>query len=322
MNPSDFMVRTSECFLTKPKRLKRGDTIGIVAPAWSFDPDRFRKGVAQLKRIGFNVKFDRAIFSRYWSMAGHDADRAEQINRMFADKEVRAIFCAKAGYGSIRTIPYLDRNIIRKNPKVFVGYSDLTVLLGYLQHAANMVVFHGPVVSGEIHKNMSSITLEYLLQSLTQALPAGEVIFPNLKSLCRGRATGMLVGGNMSMLVSGIGMPYEMDTDYKILFLEDVGEDLEVIDNILLHLKLAGKFKKVRGLVFGRMVDCHDLSGRKYRIRNIVDDILGELDVPIIYGFPSGHARGRGANVTLPLGVSVTLDADRPSLILNEAGVK
>jgi len=134
--------------LTRPRRLRRGETIGIVAPGWSFDPARFRKGVAQLKRLGFNVKFDRSIFSRYWSMAGHDEARAGQINRMFADKEVRAIFCAKAGYGSIRTIPYLDRNVIRRNPKIFVGYSDITILLEYLQRIANMVVFHGPVVAG------------------------------------------------------------------------------------------------------------------------------------------------------------------------------
>ena len=315
-------MRLSEFFLTKPQRLKQGDTVGIVAPAWSFDRARFKKGVTQLKRLGFKVKYDPSIFKRYWSMAGHDQSRAEQINRMFADREVKAIFCAKAGYGSIRTIPYLDKNVIKRNPKIFVGYSDITVLLEYLQRTANMVVFHGPVVSGDLHKNMSRITLEYLLRFLTRARPPGEVTFPSMKTLRRGRASGMLVGGNLSMLVSGIGTPYDIDTDYKILFVEDIGEDLEVIDNILQHLKLAGKFRKVNGLIFGRMVDCHDLSGKKYKIKDIVNDILGEIDIPIVYGFPSGHARGRGANVTLPLGASVTLDANKPALIFNEAGVK
>ncbi|MBU0672717.1 MAG: LD-carboxypeptidase [Candidatus Margulisbacteria bacterium] len=315
-------MRLSEYFLTKPDRLKRGDTVGIVAPAWSFDPAKFKKGVAQLKRFGFKVKFDQAIFKRYWSMAGHDDARAEQINQMFADKEVKAIFCAKAGYGSIRTIPYLDKKVIKNNPKIFVGYSDVTILLEYLQRIANMVVFHGPVVSGEVHKNMSSITTAYLLRALMQAEPVGEMAFPSLKTLRRGKATGILIGGNMSMLVSGIGTPYDIDTDYKILFLEDIGEDLEVVDNILLHLKLAGKLKRVRGLIFGRMVDCHDLSGKRHKIRDIVNDILGDLDIPMVYGFPSGHARGRGANVTLPLGVSVTLNANRPSLVFNEAGVR
>jgi len=316
------MVRISEFFLIRPRRLRRGETIGVVAPGWSFDPSRFRKGVTQLKRLGFKVKFDRAIFRRYWSMAGHDEARADQINRMFADKEVRAIFCAKAGYGSIRTIPYLDRNVIRRNPKIFVGYSDITILLEYLQRIANMVVFHGPVVAGEIHGKMSRITLESLMRALTQAVPVGGVSFPGLKALRGGKASGMLVGGNMSMLVSGIGTPYDIDTDNKVLFLEDVGEDLEVIDNILVHLRLAGKFRGVRGLIFGRMLDCYDPSGKKYHIRDIVEDILGDLDIPIVYGFPSGHARGRGASVTLPLGVPVTLDADKPCLIFDEAGVK
>jgi muramoyltetrapeptide carboxypeptidase len=319
---SEHMVRLADIFLNKPQRLKRGDTIGVVAPAWSFDPAKFRKGVTQLKRLGFKVKYDQQIFRRYWSMAGHDRERAEQINRVFADQEVKAIFCAKAGYGSIRTIPYLDKKTISKNPKIFVGYSDLTVLLEYLQRVANMVVFHGPVVAGEIHKQMSRISLESLLHCLTAAVPLGELTFPSLKQLRPGKADGLLVGGNMSMLVSGIATPYDIDTDYKILFLEDVGEDLEVIDNILQHLKLAGKFKRIRGLVFGRMVDCHDRSGKRYRIKDIVDDILADLDIPIVYGFPSGHARGRGANVTLPLGVPVTLDANKPSLTFNQAGVR
>ena len=316
------MTRFRELFLTKPRRLKKGDTIGIVAPAWSFDPERFRRGTVKLKRLGFKVKYDRSIFNRYWSMAGYDEQRAEQINQMFTDKEVKAIFCAKAGYGSIRTIPYLDQSVIRRSPKIFVGYSDITILLEYLQRTANMIVFHGPVVAGQIHANMSAITLDYLFHNLMQAKPLGEVSFPCLQTIRPGRADGKLVGGNISLIVSGIGTPYDIDTDNKILFLEDVGEDMETIDNMLLHLKLAGKFHKVKGIIFGRMVDCYDDSGRKYKIKNIVNDALGDLDIPIILGFPSGHARGNGANVTLPLGTSVVLDTTKPSIFFNEAGVR
>jgi len=315
-------MRITDYLLNKPGHLKKGDTIGVVAPAWSFDSENFRKGVVQLKRLGFKVKYDHRIFSRHWSMAGHDEERAEQINRMFADRNVRAIFCAKAGYGSIRTIPHLDKKVIRRNPKIFVGYSDITILLAYLQRIANMVVFHGPVVSGEISKKMSQISLEFLIRSLVQPFPLGEARFPSLKTLRRGNASGILVGGNLSMLISAIGTPYDIDTDFKILFLEDVGEDLETIDNMLLHLKLAGKLKRIRGLVFGRMIDCYDSSGKKYRIKNIVDDILEDLNIPVIYGFPSGHARGRGANVTIPFGVNVTIDTKKPSLKFNEPGVR
>jgi muramoyltetrapeptide carboxypeptidase len=306
---------------TRPARLKIGDTIGIVAPGWSFDIDNFKKGIRKLRKIGFKVKFDRSIFSKYWSMAGYDRQRAEQINRMFADKDVKAILCAKAGYGSIRTIPYLDAKTIKQNPKIFVGYSDITILLAYLYKTCHMVVFHGPVVSDEIYEDMNPTTLDYMLRAITQDYALGEVKFPEVKSLKPGRATGVLIGGNMSLVMSAVGTPYEIDTEGKILFLEDIGEDLENIDNYLMQMKLAGKFKMVKGIVFGRMVDCIDRSERRYTIKDILRDILRDVDVPIIYRFPSGHRERDQVNVTLPFGVSVTLDADRPKLIIDDAGV-
>lgn len=306
----------------KPEYLKKGEAIGIIAPAWTFDINNFKRGVDKLRSLGFRVKYERAIFSKYWSMAGYDRQRAEQVNRMFADNDVKAIFCAKAGYGSMRTIPYLDGKIIRANPKIFVGYSDITILLSFLRNVANMVVFHGQVVSEEIYEDMNPISLDYLLQAITKPQPLGEVKFKDLKSLRPGEASGVLTGGNLSMIMSAIGTPYDINTDNSILFLEDIGEGLEVVDNHLMHLKLSGKLRRIKGLVFGRMVDCFECSGTIYNIKNVIDDILGDVDVPIIYGFPSGH-RGIGQiNVTLPFGVSVTLDADKPRLIINEAGVK
>lgn len=309
--------------IRKPRRLNLGDTVGIVAPAWSFDPDNFMKGVTKLRDLGFKVKYDRAIFSKYWSMAGSDRQRAEQINSMFCDKQVKAIFCASAGYGSLRTIPYLKRRIIRRHPKIFIGYSDITILLSYLYTTARMVVFHGPVVAGEINESMNTITLDYLLSAITQDISLGEFQFLNLKSLRSGLASGVMIGGNMSMIVNAIGTPYEIQTEGKILFLEDIGEDLEVIDSYLMQLKMAGKLKRIRGIVFGRMIDCFDNSGQRYRIQDTINDILRDVKVPMIYGFPSGHRAHGEINITLPLGVSVTLDTRdaQPKLIINEAGV-
>ena len=306
----------------KPQALRRGDTIGIVAPAWSFDPAMFKEGVEKLKGLNFKVKYDRSIFNKHWSMAGHDKERARQINRMFADKKVKAIFCAKAGYGSMRTIPFLDKNIIRRNVKIFIGYSDITALLSYLYKTAKMVVFHGPVVSGEIRNDMNPITLKYLLKAVTQTKPLWSISVSGVKLLKPGKATGVLVGGNMSLIMSAIGTPYEIDTRNKILFLEDVGEGLETIDDYLMQLKMAGKFKKIKGLIFGKMIKCVDYSGKKYTIKNILYDILKDINVPIVYDFPSGHKLPGDINVTLPFGVSVTLDADKPKLIINESGVK
>jgi muramoyltetrapeptide carboxypeptidase len=306
----------------KPPRLRKGDTIGIVAPAWSFDSEKFKRGVEYLKGMDFRVKYENTIFSKYWSMAGYDKERANQINRMFADKQVRAIFCAKAGYGSIRTIPYLDKKIIRNNPKIFIGYSDITILLYYLYKTARMVVFHGPVVSGEMRPEMNSISRDYLLSAITEPEPMGEIQCFSLKSLRPGEASGVLIGGNLSMVISSTGTPYDINTDNKIFFLEDIGEDLEVIDNCIMHLKLAGKFKNVKGIVFGRMVDCVDDSGKKYTIEDIMNDTLEDIDVPIIYGFPSGHRKPGDINITLPLGIPVTLDADKPALFINGAAVR
>jgi muramoyltetrapeptide carboxypeptidase len=314
-------MRMSKLRLKRPPRLREGDAIGIVAPAWSFDPDNFRKGTEKLKALGYRVKYDSSIFSKYWSMAGHDKERAAQINRMFADKDIKAIFCAKAGYGSIRTLPYLNKKIIRKNPKIFVGYSDITILLNYLYRIAHMVVFHGPVVSGEINNDMNPINLDYLRFALTQTTPLGQIEFPMLRRFKPGRARGLLVGGNMSLIISAIGTPYDIETDNRILFLEDIGEDLEVIDNYIMHLRLAGKLKKVKGIIFGRMLDCLDYSGRKYTLKDVLNDSLGDIDVPIVLGFPSGHRIFGDLNITLPLGVPVTLDADKPAILIHESAV-
>jgi muramoyltetrapeptide carboxypeptidase len=305
-----------------PQRLSKGDTIGIVAPAWSFDHGNFKKGVRVLKKLGFRVKYDRSIFRRYWSMAGHARQRADHINSMFADMDVKAIFCAKAGYGSIRTIPYLDKGVIKENPKIFIGYSDITILLSYLQKVARMVVFHGPVVAGEIHEEMNRLSLEYLLRAISKPEPLGELSFPSLRTLRPGKASGTLVGGNLSMIISAIGTPYDIGTENTVLFLEDIGEGLEHIDNYLMHLKLAGKLKKIRGIIFGRMIDCVNYSGTKYGMKDILKDILYDIDVPIIYGFPSGHRSLGDVNVTLPLGVPLTLDADHKKVIITRAGVK
>lgn len=309
--------------IRKLARLQPQDTIGIVAPAWSFDPENFKRGVDTIRKLGFRVKYDRSIFSKYWSLAGFDRERADQINRMFADPQVRAIFCAKAGYGSLRTIPYLDKKIIRRNPKIFIGYSDITMLLVYLYKTAHMPVFHGPVVSDEIYEGMSPVTLDYLLHAVTQTQSLGELRFPYMRTLRHGQARGVLVGGNLSVLVNAIGTPCELDTKGKILYLEDVGEDFEVIDSYLMQMKLAGMFKKVQGIVFGRMTDCVDHSGQRYQMRDILHDVLADLSMPIIYGFPSGHGTPGDINITLPFGVVATLDASiPPRLIIEESAVR
>ena len=303
----------------KPGRLLKGDTIGIVAPSSSFERDDFKEGVAMLRSLGYVVKYERAIFNACWSKPGHNKQRAFQINRMFADARVKAIFCAKAGFGSAEIIPYLNRRIIRKNPKIFVGYSDITIILLYLQRIANMVVFHGPIVSDEIYHGMHHLTLEYLQALCGQAKPLGELKFPQLIAFRQGRASGRLVGGNLSLIVEAMGSPYGIATRGRILFLEDINESFETVQQYFLRLRRAGIFKKIAGLVCGKITDP---AGREHDMRGIVDRIFRGYDIPILYGFPSGHLQLRGGlHLTLPFGIQVTVDSGSLSLTIDEAAV-
>ncbi|MBN3041038.1 MAG: LD-carboxypeptidase [Candidatus Omnitrophica bacterium] len=305
--------------IIKPPKLKSGDTIGVVAPASSFDRDNFKQGVKVLRNLGYNVKYERSIFNRCWSQPGHNKQRAYQINRMFYDKDVKAIFCAKAGSGSAEIIPFLDKRVIRKNPKIFIGYSDITFILLYLKRVANMVVFHGPVVADEIYQEMHPLTLEFLNRLLTEPKPLGELKLPQLISFRQGKASGRIVGGNLTMVVEAIGTPFHIITAGCILFLEDINEKIEAIEDYLKRLRRAGFLKKIKGLVFGKVTDP---SGREHDMRSLIEKILKGYDIPILYGFPSGHLQLRGGlNVTLPLGVMVTVNADELSLNLDESAV-
>ena len=306
--------------MIKPSRLEPGDTIGIVAPASSFDIDKFKKGVAMLQGLGYKVKYNRAIFNPCWSRPGHNKQRALQINRMFTDREVKAIFCANAGYGSAEIIPYLDKKTIRKNPKIFVGYSDITIILLYLQRLAKMVVFHGPVISGEIYQGMHQLTFKYLFKLFLNPRPLGKLKFPQLIAFKPGKASGKIVGGNLSLIVESIGKAYRIKTANSILFLEDINEDFDTIRSYFLRLQRAGKFRKIKGLLLGKMIDA---SGKDHDLRSFLDKMFRKRNIPILYGFPSGHLRLRGGlHVTLPLGILTTIDSDELTLVIDEAAVR
>ena len=169
--------------------------------------------------------------------------------------------------------------------------------------------------------NMNQTTLNYLFKAITSTSPTGIIKTPSLQSLLPGTASGILVGGNLSMLISAIGTPYEVDTGNKILFLEEVNESLEVIDNHLMQLKLSGKLRHLKGLILGQLINCRDTSGSDFGIADVIYDVFGRMGIPVIHGFPSGHQGKDGLNITLPFGVTVTLDADTPQLIIHGAGV-
>jgi len=292
----------------KPRCLMPGDTVGIAAPAGPFDPTKFMKGKAVLESMGFRTFFDEGIFQKHGFFAGTDVQRADQVNRLFADPAVQAVICARGGYGSMRILRFLDFKIIQNNPKIFVGFSDISVLLFILHVRCSLVTFHGPVVT--TLANTDEQTIAAMLKVMT-----ADKIF-DLKpekgiALKPGVCSGVVVGGNLTTLCHLAGTPYTPNFNGKILFLEDRGEAPYRIDRMLTQMKLAGCFEGLKGLFLGSFEACGKLDD----IFRIVQEVFNDVNIPILSGFEIGHAR---VNITIPIGLRATLDADRQILTFHE----
>ncbi len=298
----------------KPKALAKGDTIGIVAPASSSVPHNVKNAVRALKRMGFKVLTPDSVFAPRRYTLREDREKAEEIHEMFRRPEVKAVFCAKGGYGCIRVLPHLSAKVLRENPKIFMGYSDASFLLNFLVSRCGMVAFHGPMVVGDMSREMPQAKQQTLWNALMRRKPLGKLTHKNLRVLRKGKATGVLLGGCLTSLVRLLGTPEALNTDGAILFLEDISESPVNIEEMLFQLKIAGKFAKIRGLVFGQMRLCGPSEPLMRRIRAALADVR----VPMLFGFPSGHSF---SNITLPLGVKATLDTALPGLIVREAAV-
>jgi muramoyltetrapeptide carboxypeptidase len=299
-------MSSSQTSLLKPPALRQGDTVGIVAPASNVKRDDLEAGVEALRRAGYRTFYFDSILEQDLYFAGSAERRARELEAMFAREDVRAIVCARGGYGANHLLEVLDLEKIKSHPKIFVGYSDLTTLLTYFFHAAGLVTFHGPMVAKDwAHED--GVDKASWQAALTRAEPwelslgAGS----GVSGLVDGQAEGILYGGCLSILVASLGTPYEIETAGTILFLEDVSAKPFQIDRMLMQLKLAGKFEGVQGIVFGEMRDCFQTSNQGYTLQEVVQRIVGELGVPVAYGLRSGHVTAR--NITLPMGVKAGL---------------
>ena len=290
--------------LKRPPRLKRGDTIGIAAPAGPFDKDLFEEGMAILKRMGFKLFIPEPIFRREGFLAGTDTERAEVINTLFSDPAIQGILCARGGYGSTRVLPHLDWPTIRRHPKVFMGFSDITVLHNVFLAQAGLVTFHGPMGTTLIKTAGPYLgMMEQALMSETPIIMAPE----RAHILKHGEASGPVVGGNLTMLSHLVGTPYQPVLNGGILFLEDVTESPYRIDRVLEQLSLAGCLQGVQGLVLGRFLDCGDGD----EIHDVFLRVFGPSGIPIVAGFPIGHGED---NATLPIGIHARLTTQPPQL--------
>ena len=296
----------------KPPRLKRGDTIGIVAPASHFDLEKFNRGIAVLESMGFNTSVPERLFNKKGYFAGSDLERAEMVNRYFADTTIKAIMCARGGYGSIRILSLLDYETIQKNPKIFVGFSDVSALLSTLYLRCRLVTFHGPTVT--TLGNSDNMTKDSLLSMITSgekpeiAMESGITIQP-------GSASGPVLGGNLNTLCHLLGTRFQPDFKGCILFLEDRGEAPYRVDRMLSQMKLAGCFNRLAGFILGTFEDC----GNTDDIIRIAGDIFKDDKIPILAGLEVGHGK---RNLAIPTGLNATLNADLKVLTFHEPATK
>ena len=307
----------------KPAALRGGDVVAIVAPASNLKADYLARGVTELERLGFHARYGPGILDKAGYTAGDDPRRAAELMWAFTDPEIKAVWAARGGYGSMRLFNLLDEDLIGRSPKIFIGYSDMTALSLYFYRRFGWVTFHGPMAAKDLAEGEEHYDRETLIKVITVASPLGEIRSNRTVLLHRGaggRVTGRLLGGCLSLITAMMGAPDELDTRGSILFLEDTATRPYAIDRMLQQLKLAGKFDEVRGIVFGEMADCVQHADQGYRIQDVLAECTADLNIPVMFGLPSGHSP-RG-NLTLPLGVTATLDADRGALSIDEAAVE
>jgi muramoyltetrapeptide carboxypeptidase len=316
--------------LLKPERLQYGDTIGIVVPASAPpDPADIDRSVALLERLGFKAQVAPNAHKRWGFLAGTDRERASDLMKLFTDRRVKAIMCLRGGYGTARLLPLLDYGTIRANPKVFIGYSDITSLHGALLVKSKLVSFHGPMLSSDlIKKDLPDFTLQCLRKTLMQPFAPCSVLDgykkKTVKVLRRGVARGPLMGGNLSLLCAALGTPYRPSFKGRILFLEDLDELPYRFDRMLTQLLNAGLLQQVAGIAIGMNQNCNDPKASHAReYRQTLEDVFRErllpLKVPVVAGLPFGHTP---LNATLPVGVRVILDGEKGDLVIAEAAVK
>jgi muramoyltetrapeptide carboxypeptidase len=310
MAPSD--VASSSSFtsiavgsppLLRPPPLRIGDTIGIVAPSYAPHDGWLLRGTRAMKEAGYEILLEPEIGRVRRFQQNEDRKRAQHLIDIWSNPDVKAVICGTGGYGAVRILPYLDADLFRRNPKAFVGYSDITALHLWMMRRAGLRVFHGPTLD-DLAPRSDDPTLSALLTALTSPRPGTMLGRDIARAVRPGRAVGRLTGGNLSLVQQSIGTPYEIDTRDAILFLEEIHDPMSVADERLLHLRAAGLLRHVRGIVFGQL--SLDRS-EEDEFEDFLLDLVSDLDVPILMDFPAGHET---PNLTLPLGTEMELIAD------------
>ena len=299
--------------VNKPSRLRTGARVGVIAPAGCVERKSLDAGVDAIRAAGFAVELSPNLFANSGYLAGRAEDRAKDLLDFFRRGDIDAIFCARGGFGSVQLLPHLNVDIGRQ-PKIFLGYSDVTILLNWLRQSCGMVTFHAPMVAMDLARGLSAASKAHLWSLLMGEVSGWKISLGEV--IRQGKVESELMGGCLSMLVTTLGTPYEIDTRGKLLFLEDVGEKPYRVERMLTHLKMAGKLNDVAGVLFGDFTDCESDGPRG--IRDVIVDMFHDVSFPVVMGMKAGHGP---ENFALPLGIKMRLDGDSANLEMLEAPV-
>jgi muramoyltetrapeptide carboxypeptidase len=297
-------VNVSKIPMRKPRRLRKGDTIGIAAPASPFDPDELERGRAVLHDMGYKTRLAEDLMARSGYLAGADDHRATQLERILCDPQVHAVMCARGGYGTLRILNRLDYDLVRVHAKPLIGFSDITALHHAFGQVAGVITFHGPVVTTMAHADPA--TRHALVTAVAGNDPC-RIVSDRTQEIIAGKASGPVAGGNLTVLSHLIGTPYHPVFKDRIVVLEDCAEAPYRIDRMLTQMKMAGCFDDVAGLVIGSFFRC----GRKSELFAVIKACFTDLRVPVAAGFSVGHD---GGNLTVPLGIAASLDTAKGEL--------
>jgi muramoyltetrapeptide carboxypeptidase len=328
--PSGIEARQAsvlEPAIQKPAALREGAIVGLIAPGSPIPDARLDQAIQNMFDLGFSVKEGRNIRQKYGYLAGTDEQRLADLHWAFSDPEVEAVWCIRGGYGCGRLLPKIDMDLIRRNPKILIGYSDITALHLAIHKATGLVCFHGPVAASEYPENTLAHLRSVLIQpkqTYTIAAPGDldELPGAEYKSFVvnAGKARGALVGGNLALLSALAGTPYLPSFAGKIVFIEDIGEQPYRLDRMLIQLLQSTDLAQAAGIALGVFFDCQPKGGSipSLSLTETLNDCLGQLGIPVLYGLPFGHVQH---NATLPYGIEAALDTEKRTLTLLEPAV-
>jgi len=311
--------------LIKPERLNKGDVVGIISPASSpLDPTKLDSGVNYIESLGYRVELGKNIGKANGYLAGTDQERVDDLNSMFKNKYVKAIICLRGGYGAVRILDRINYKLIRNNPKIFVGFSEITAIQNAILHKAGLITFAGPMVASDFANGLSSYTEEMFWRIITSKKKLGRLKYPGqqkLPAIRKGSTAGRILGGNLAVFNALIGSSYFPVLKDRILLLEDVAELPYKIDRMFNQLKMLKAFNQVRGIILGRFVDCyeHDPMKRTLTLGEVMEDYLNDLKIPVVYTFPHGHIKDK---ITVPIGANIKMNATKGFIEFTEGAVK